>query len=116
MLGIYYADSTTLSVCRPQRISSHKVFKGKAEQGKTTMGWFYGFKLFIVINGLGELVAAFLAKGNVADNNGSVMRRLFRRLKGLAFADKGFRQCEGGRRADGRRASADHQSEEEHEE
>ena len=90
MLGIYYADSTTLSVCRSQRIRSHKVFKGKAEQGKTTMGWFYGFKLFIVINGLGELATAFLTKGNVADNNGSVMRRLFKRLKGLAFADKGF--------------------------
>lgn len=90
MLGIYYADSTTLSVCRPQRISSHKVFKGKAERGKTTMGWFYGFKLFIVINGLGELGAAFLTKGNVADNNGRVMKRLFKRLKGLVFADKGF--------------------------
>lgn len=90
MLGIYYADSTTLSVCRPQRIRSHKVFKDKAERGKTTMGWFYGFKLFIVINGLGELAAAFLTKGNVADNNGSVMRRLFKGLKGVAFADKGF--------------------------
>lgn len=90
MLGIYYADSTTLSVCRPQRISAHKVFKDKAERGKTTMGWFYGFKLFIVINGLGELAAAFLTKGNVADNNASMMRRLFKRLKGLVFADKGF--------------------------
>jgi hypothetical protein len=90
MLGIYYADSTTLSICRHQRINAHKVFKGKAERGKTTMGWFYGFKLFIVINGLGELAAAFLTKGNVADNNGSVMRRLFKRLKGLVFADKGF--------------------------
>ena len=90
MPGIYYADSTTLSVSRPQRISSHKVFRDKAERGKTTMGWFYGFKLFIVINGLGELASAFLTKGNVADNSGSVMRRLFKKLKGLVFADKGF--------------------------
>ena len=90
MLGLYYADSTTLTVCRSQRINSHKVFKGKAERGKSSMGWFYGFKLFIVINGFGELANAFITKGNVADNNGSIMQRLFRKLRGLAFADKGF--------------------------
>ena len=54
------------------------------------MGWFYGFKLFIVINGLGELASAFVEKGNKADNNASLMRRLFKGLRGLAFADKGF--------------------------
>lgn len=54
------------------------------------MGWFYGFKLFIVIKGFGELASAFVTKGNMADNNGSVMRRLFKKLRGLAFADKGF--------------------------
>ena len=90
ILGIYYADSTTLTVCRSQRINSHKVFKGKAERGKNSMGWFYGFKLFIVINGLGELASAFVEKGNKADSNASLMQRLFKGLRGLAFADKGF--------------------------
>lgn len=87
---IYYADSTTLTVCRSQRINSHRVFKGTAERGKSTMGWFYGFKLFVVINGFGELASILFTKGNVADNSGSVMRRLFKKLKGLVFADKGF--------------------------
>ena len=54
------------------------------------MGWFYGFKLLIVINGLGALASAFVEKGNNADNNASLMRRLFKGLKGLAFAEKGF--------------------------
>ena len=90
VIGLYYADSTTLKVCRNQRIGIHKVFKGKAQRAKTSMGWCYGFKLFVVINGLGELASAFLTPANVGDNNGGVIRRLFKGLKGLAFADKGF--------------------------
>jgi hypothetical protein len=38
--GISFMDSTTLKVCRNQRIHSHKVFKGLAERGKSSMGWF----------------------------------------------------------------------------
>lgn len=90
MLGIYYADSTTLTVCCNQRINNHKVFKGLAQKGKTTMGWFYGFKLFIVINGFGELASVLFEKGNEADNSSPLMRKLFKKLKGLLFADKGF--------------------------
>jgi hypothetical protein len=90
MMGLYYADSTTLKACRNQRIGIHKVFKGKAQRGKTSMGWCYGFKLFVVINGLGELANAFLTPANVGDHNGGVMKRMFKGLKGLAFADKGF--------------------------
>ncbi|WP_375732557.1 transposase [Bergeyella zoohelcum] len=43
--GISFIDSTTLKVCKNQRIHNHKVFKGIAERGKSSMGWFYGFKL-----------------------------------------------------------------------
>lgn len=28
----------------------HKIIKGWAAKGKCTMGWFYGFKLHLVIN------------------------------------------------------------------
>jgi hypothetical protein len=34
-----------LAVCDNRRISRHKAFKGVAARGKTSMGWFYGFKL-----------------------------------------------------------------------
>ena len=90
MIGIYYAGSTLLKVCRNQRIASHKVFKDRARRGKTAMGWCYGFKLFVVINGLGELAGALLTPANVGDSNGGVIRRLFKGLKGLSFANKGF--------------------------
>ena len=47
--GINFIDSTTLGVCDSHRISSHKVFSGLAKRGKSSMGWFYGFKLHLVI-------------------------------------------------------------------
>ena len=48
--GISFVDSTPIRVCKPKRINSNKVFKGIANTGKSTMGWFHGFKLHIVIN------------------------------------------------------------------
>ena len=52
--GIYYIDSTTLKVCRNQRIHQHKVFKDIAKRGRSSMGWFFGFKLHLVINHQGR--------------------------------------------------------------
>jgi hypothetical protein len=43
-----------LSVCHNRRIASHKVFKTYAARGKTSTGWFYGFKLHLVINDRGR--------------------------------------------------------------
>jgi len=90
LCGLYYADSTTIKACNNRRIHSNKVFKGLAERGKTSTGWFFGFKLFLVVNAFGEIVKVMFTKGNVADNNIGTMLKLFEKLRGLAFADKGF--------------------------
>jgi Transposase DDE domain len=90
LLGLYYADSTALKVCHQRRIHSHRVFASSAKRGMSSTGWFYGFKLFLVVNGLGELVQAFVTPANVADNALATLKRLFKGLTGLAFADKGF--------------------------
>jgi hypothetical protein len=41
----FFVDSALLKVCHNKRIFNHKVFKGIAERGKSSMGWFFGFKL-----------------------------------------------------------------------
>ena len=61
-----------------------------AERGKSSTGWFYGFKLFLIINPWGEIVRVHLTKGNVADNNFSLLKNLLKGLRGKVFADKGF--------------------------
>lgn len=87
--GISFADSTTLSVCHPKRISNHKVFKKSAKRGKTSMGWFYGFKLHIVVNDCGELLAFMITPGNV-DDRVPIPELAKKGLFGKLFADKGY--------------------------
>ena len=86
--GIYFADSTQLAVCHNRRISRHKVFDGMAARGKTTMGWFFGFKLHFVINHKGEIMACRITPGNKSD--GSVLDDITRNLTGKVYADKGY--------------------------
>lgn len=65
--GISFIDSTSVRVCHNRRIHSHKVFRACAERGKTSMDWFFGFKLHLVINDRGELLGLRLTPRNVAD-------------------------------------------------
>lgn len=87
---ISFIDSFTLKVCHPRRIHSHKTFKKLARRGKTSMGWFYGFKLHLVINHYGEIVAFSITAGNVADNNEKLLFHLTKNLSGKVYGDKGY--------------------------
>lgn len=86
--GLYYVDSTKLDVCHNKRIGRHKTFRGIAERGKTSMGWFFGMKLHLVINQEGELISFCLTRGNVDDRK--PLAYLFENLEGLAAGDKGY--------------------------
>lgn len=88
--GISFMDSTTLKVCINQRIYNHKVFKGLSERGKSSMGWFYGFKLHLVCNEKGELLSFYVTKGNVDDRNPTHIKKMTKQLYGKLFADKGY--------------------------
>jgi hypothetical protein len=59
--GVSFVDATALGVCHTARIGQHKVFRADARRGKTSVGWFYGFKLHLVVNDCGELLAFCLS-------------------------------------------------------
>jgi len=86
--GISFMDSTALAVCKNPRIHSHKVFAGLAQRGKTSTGWFFGFKLHLVFNDRGELLNLLLTPGNVDDRQ--PVPKMVRKLFGKLFADKGY--------------------------
>ena len=86
--GISFVDSTSLKVCHNRRIHSHKVFRGCARRGKTSVDWFFGFKLHVVINDCGELLALRLTPGNTDDRR--PVPKLVKGLFGKLFGDKGY--------------------------
>lgn len=86
--GISFVDSTPLKVCHNKRINGHRVFDGFAERGKTTMGWFFGFKLHLVVNDQGELIDFDLTPGNVDDR--APLSKFTANLFGKLFGDKGY--------------------------
>lgn len=85
---IAFIDSTILTVCHIRRISSHRVFRGIAKRGKTSTGWFFGFKLHLIVNHRGEILAYMLTSGNVDDR--APVSNLCKNLFGKLFGDRGY--------------------------
>jgi len=86
--GISFIDATSLKVCHNRRISQHKVFKEMAARGKTSVDWFYGFKLHLVVSECGELLEITITPGNTDDRKPVV--DLLSGLSGKVFADRGY--------------------------
>lgn len=88
--GIYFVDSKKLPSCHNRRIHNHKVFKDIAQRGKTSTGWFYGLKIHLVINNVGQVMNFEFTSGNIHDANPEVLRKLFLKLEGNCYGDKGY--------------------------
>ena len=88
--GISFVDSTPLRVCRNQRILIHKTFEGLAEHGKCSMGWFFGFKLHLIINGKGEILNFMFTPSNVDDREPLKQGKFLENIKGKLCADKEY--------------------------
>jgi hypothetical protein len=86
--GVYYVDSTLIRVCHNKRIFNHKVFEGIAERGYSSVGWFFGFKLHLITNNLGQVMSLQITKGNVHDT--LPLEEITKNLQGLLFGDKGY--------------------------
>ena len=83
-----FIDSTPMAVCHNLREKRHKVFKGLAKKGKTSTGWFFGFKLHFILNTYGEIVRMTITGGNVNDR--SPVMDLVQGITGKLIGDKGY--------------------------
>lgn len=86
--GISYIDSTPIQVCKPKRMSRNKVFKNLATKAKSTIGWFFGFKVHLIINECGELLSVNFSKANVDDRK--PVLTMAKNIMGKLFGDKGY--------------------------
>lgn len=88
--GISFVDSTPLRVCRNQRIHIHKVFKGIAQRGKCSMGWFFGFKLHFICNEKGEVLNFIITPGDVDDRKPLEYKAFVEFIYGKLVGGKGY--------------------------
>lgn len=86
--GIAFIDSTPLSVCKNIRIPRHKTFNDVAGRGKSSTGWFYGFKLHLMVDDCGEILSFSITRGNVDDRE--PVPKMVKNFIGKLFGDKGY--------------------------
>lgn len=88
--GISYIDSTPIRVCHIRRELNHKVMKGLATKGQCSMGWFFGFKLHIVINDRGEILDFLFTQAHIDDRKPLKNKNFHKSVFGKLFGDKGY--------------------------
>ena len=86
--GIAFVDSTPLCVCKNIRIPRHKTFKEVAGRGKSSTGWFYGFKLHLMVDDCGKILSFSITRGNVDDR--APVPKMTKNFIGKLFGDKGY--------------------------
>jgi hypothetical protein len=69
-------------------MSRNKAFKGIAQKAKSTIGWFFGFKLHIIVNERGGLLSVKLTRANVDDR--SPVLDMVKNIFGKLFGNKGY--------------------------
>lgn len=88
--GISFIDSTPIRACDKKRIKQNRVFRDIATIGKSTMGWFYGFKLHIIVNDRGELLDFIITQANVDDRTPLKEDNFLKKIFGSLYGDKGY--------------------------
>ena len=83
-----FIDATPMAVCHNLRINRHRTFKGLATRGRTSTGWFYGFKLHMLFNTAGEIVRLSITPGNVDDR--APVPEMLKGITAKLIGDKGY--------------------------
>ena len=86
--GIAFIDSTPLKVCENLRIPRHRTFRENAGRGKSSTGWFYGFKLHLVVDDCGNILSFAITPGNTDDRK--PVPTLLKAIVGKVFGDRGY--------------------------
>jgi hypothetical protein len=86
--GVSFIDSTVVAVCHNLRIKQNRVFEGIAKRGKTSVGWFYGFKVHLIVSDTGEILAWQITPCNVDDRK--PVPQMAKRVWGKLFGDRGY--------------------------
>ena len=86
--GINYIDATSLEICLNPRAKRNKVFKGLANWGKSSVRWYFGEKLHLIINEFGEILSFMITPANVDDRK--PVPEMTKNLFGKLFGDKGY--------------------------
>jgi hypothetical protein len=86
--GISFIDSTSVAVCHVKRAKAHRTFQGLAGWGKSSVGWYFGFKLHLIINDKSQLLAVALTPGNTDDRK--PVPEMTQDLVGKLFGDRGY--------------------------
>jgi len=86
--GIAFIDATSLRVCENIRIPRHKPFKEEAGRAKSSTGWFYGFKLHLLVDDCGEILSFRITRANVDDR--TPVPAMLKNFVGKVFGDRGY--------------------------
>lgn len=79
--------STSSRVCENKRIKRNKVFKEIAQLGKSTMGFFFGFKLPLIINKKRDVLGFSIIQGNVVDSKSLKNEMIIESINGKLYGD-----------------------------
>lgn len=82
-------DSVPLPVCNNKRIFNYKV-SHLPDRGKSSMGWFYGFKLHLITDPHGNLLTIHLSSGNTSDKDHKIVLSLVKDIEGILVGDAGY--------------------------
>jgi len=83
-----FADGSKLKACRIKREFSHKVCRGLASKSKSTMGWFYGFKLHIICNELMQILNLKITTATFDERK--ALEMMWANIFGTIVADAGY--------------------------
>ncbi len=86
--GISFIDTMGIPICHNKRAKRNKVFDNLAHWGRSSIDWYFGFKLHLVINEQGEILAYKITPGNIGERK--TVPYLTQDLWGRLFGDKGY--------------------------